>query len=85
MSHSPLFSQKLDCNIVFINPEELSWGAIVNGSATGLLKDIVEDRTDLALGAVYSGYDRAQVSRPSYFVNFGQDLAMITPMSIPYR
>ena len=47
-----IYLQKLDCAVDLLNPPDMSWGTVVNGTATGKIREIVDGNADLAVGAM---------------------------------
>ena len=60
--------QKLDCRLEYTNPPDFKWGSVINGSATGMFKELVEDRVDIVLGATILYDSRILVAfDPEYY------------------
>ncbi len=80
------FFQKLGCHPVFRNPDDFLWGSVTaNGTATGLFRDLVDDKVHLAIGSVISDHGRHQVAAFSTFIQRTLSITFASPRSEPYR
>ncbi len=70
---------------MFYPQEDYIWGGIVNRTATGLFKTLVDDRVDLVLGSIINGYDRSKIIFPSTPIKYRLSLTLASPRSAPYR
>ncbi len=78
--------KKMDCKFTVVTPEPMFvWGSVENGEATGLLKPIADDAADFSIGAIFGHYGRQRVSTYTTFLDYGEALTIVTPMSVPKR
>ena len=75
----------MDCRTIFVIPKKYEWGSVVNGTATGFFADIVADKIDFAVGAIFFNYARARVSRFTTVINEGNTLTIASPNPRPKR
>ena len=66
----------------YSNPESQLWGTVKNGQPSGLFKDIVEGKADMAIGAIQWYYERNRVASFSVFFGPGDGgIAIVSPKS----
>ena len=70
-----------------VNPPDWAWGTVssADGSVSGLFADLVGDRVDFSVGAIFGTRERFQVSDFSTFLDYGDTLTLASPRSIPQR
>ncbi len=71
--------------MTYRNPPNFQWGTVKDGEATGLFKDIVEDKVDFALGDIFADYERSRVCVYSSPLTYGDTLMFASPRGTSYR